>query len=736
MSLVTHSTPNADNRSEQKGASKPSGFQGLGSSLRMVFRRLSSSGDREKAVVHAEERGTRAAMPSMGMCEEAITSAGLSSLTGRRLARIGLLYDINLSSRLVSRESGLEEQRVRDGVLEAARNLRREFNRVSRQQPRFLDCAGVEKLINSFQERCRGVGATGRLFGSLHDACHEVRDSLRLARRGFMPWQKAREGVARILGEAREIVGDPKITELTRSAGAMSCEVRRDISDGLNFLATITNQFSNSLEEGLRLMDPRPMLVSLKRVLGEDLGRSLEYGQSAPTDIAIASRRSLCGNKLGALAVLESRVEAFAKNPSKKTLSPVVEALKSWRRGENPNEEGPLVGSLEKLERSPLTVPHTSKQAMFRDALLPALQWGLENLDNLSSESRRDIVLLLRSCVVGLHALTVREMAETFDVLLYPRTSDLLGQFCKSTLVSRFVGVGRLGGLVGTLLSGERDSPAERLSNGKTLQEVIAGFRKAGSKSPTEERGDLSSLVQWAARRAQAHARAVPELPCEEALWLSEYDGGQGACLPTELQRRFVEMQRAVQVPAASTQGGFVFPETEEWLQDHVANHDGMVIVVTEGDPRKPFCDQEPDTILVGTCSQNKPSPLMKKIEEEAAGFIATLPLSSEGTLNPRVVAELAVSNRQAALAVRSFGEHPFRAAFCQFVFNVSSRFPEAERVECFATCREGSLAMNAHERQGWRKTGCVYTDEHGTRFDIIHVAIHPVDILRGVGDF
>jgi hypothetical protein len=43
---------------------------------------------------------------------------------------------------------------------------------------------------------------------------------------------------------------------------------------------------------------------------------------------------------------------------------------------------------------------------------------------------------------------------------------------------------------------------------------------------------------------------------------------------------------------------------------------------------------------------------------------------------------------------------------------------------------------MNAHERQGWRKTGCVYTDEHGTRFDIIHVAIHPVDILRGVGGF
>jgi hypothetical protein len=698
----------------------------------LALRGLSMPSSRGKAVAHAEERGRRAAMPFMGIREKALSSAEISLLTGRRVAKIGLLYDIDLSSQGVPKAGSPEQQRVQEGVLAAARHLRGAFNQASRRQPRFIDCAAIEGLVSRFEEKCTELRATGRVLMPLTDACREVRESCRLEQRGFMPWHKAREGVARILGAARHVNSGQNVAEPQKSAGVVPSAQRQALDYTLTCCSQFANQVSDVVEEGLRLIDPRPMVSTLSRVLGGDVRSHPDNQRSAPTDVALASRRSLCGNKLGALAALESRVAIFTLNPSQETLRPVVEILESWRQGENPSAEGPQQRSLEQLERSPLTIPRTSKQAIFRDAILPALQWGLDNLDGLTVASKRDIVLLLRTSVEALRALTVREIAEEFDVLLYPRHVEPLSGYCTSALLRKVVSFGTLGGAVGAVLTRERDLLAARLDNEKAVKEVVANFRRAGAEKNLAVQKDLASLVRWVAGQAQLYIQEVPQLPAEDALWVSEYDGGQKACLPRELQQRFVEMQKQVQVAAASKQGGFVFPETEEWLQDHVTKHDGFVIAVTAGNPKLRLCSQKPDTIFVGTCSQSSPSPLMEKIAKKAARFIASLPPSSDGQPNPCVVAELAVSNQQAVMAVRSFGEHPTGAAFKQFVFNVVSRFPAAERVDCFATCREGSAAMNAHERMGWRKTGCMYVDEHGTRFDIIHVALQPVEILCG----
>jgi hypothetical protein len=99
------------------------------------------------------------------------------------------------------------------------------------------------------------------------------------------------------------------------------------------------------------------------------------------------------------------------------------------------------------------------------------------------------------------------------------------------------------------------------------------------------------------------------------------------------------------------------------------------------------------------------------------------------------MVCELALSSPEASLFARKYGEHAYGALHNQFMFNTISRFPNAERVECFATCREGSTAMNAHERMGWKKTGCTYIDEHGTAFDILHNVIFPAATVMGYRD-
>ena len=144
--------------------------------------------------------------------------------------------------------------------------------------------------------------------------------------------------------------------------------------------------------------------------------------------------------------------------------------------------------------------------------------------------------------------------------------------------------------------------------------------------------------------------------------------------------------------------------------------------------------DHEPAALFVATCDQVSPSPLMKKIEKHAESYIGELPRGSNGAY-PHMVCELALSSPEASFFLRKYGEHAYSALHNQFVFNTISRFPTAERVECFATCREGSSAMNAHERMGWKKTGATYVDEHGTHFDILHNVIFPAATVLGYRD-
>jgi hypothetical protein len=128
----------------------------------------------------------------------------------------------------------------------------------------------------------------------------------------------------------------------------------------------------------------------------------------------------------------------------------------------------------------------------------------------------------------------------------------------------------------------------------------------------------------------------------------------------------------------------------------------------------------------------------MRELQHLAKDFLAQLPEEEiDGSIvnTPAVLAELVVAGRDGKGLLSSFGELPYHVLNDQSLFNIVSRFPYHPRVDVLAICLEGSVAMKAHERFGWIKTGAKYIDERGSRFDVIHRSVRPAAILLGYRD-
>jgi hypothetical protein len=102
---------------------------------------------------------------------------------------------------------------------------------------------------------------------------------------------------------------------------------------------------------------------------------------------------------------------------------------------------------------------------------------------------------------------------------------------------------------------------------------------------------------------------------------------------------------------------------------------------------------------------------------------------------NPHVLRELGISTDEARFYRRENGEHAYQVLWEQAVFNLVARFPTAKRIECSATYIEGTDAMKAHARLGWKKTGAVYQDQCGNTANIIHTTVHAAVIVLGYRD-
>jgi hypothetical protein len=202
-------------------------------------------------------------------------------------------------------------------------------------------------------------------------------------------------------------------------------------------------------------------------------------------------------------------------------------------------------------------------------------------------------------------------MLETLSVMSFPkdidsRTGDLLHRVRKPLLGSRWLETGALGLILGT----HEASPFEQSSRIAHLpliriRRILAHLTSAAADSgPTVSQSELKAikkLTRWMNSAATRFEKRVPEVPAHEAIWLSEYDGGDGVTLPGDTQKHFEDMQREHLVAPDAKESGLVKPESTSWLRTAIDKHDGVLLTINEGNPQRPLTRSEPEALLVMT---------------------------------------------------------------------------------------------------------------------------------------
>ena len=568
-------------------------------------------------------------------------------------------------------------------------NLRRDAGDPSVEQSRELRRAGQElrRSFNRMSFESKNELSTEALRG-LFDRFEERLNGTSSTKRELAPLTRALTEAARVVGLHGRCIpwGDGR-EAVTRVLGAVR--------------AVTANRLAN-----LDILSPSPEARD----------------PSLPSNCATAARRSLNGTKLGIVQAFESAYAEFERAPSSNALRTIASVLEAWRRGEQ-GAAGIASGTnSEPLSRELSQAAHLSLQSTLREISLPLVRWGSAHYAHLPTTSINHLNEFLSGIVTMMRHAAISEVVRSVDGVSFERkasTTPSPRHPKTETLTPIDLKLSRHLGALSIL--------------GPTINDVVEHFLLEPGSVTARELAYVERASQWATDLEKRQVTTHEGLALN-ALLISEFDGGQGSIIPKELGHHFTTLQEKLHVSADSTKSGFVHPENVDWLREHIHEHDGFLLVIQEGSLHGSLSALTPAALFVATCDQAAPSPLMRKIEKNAASFIAELPHSSTGP-HPRMVCELALSSPEASLFVRKYGEHAYGLLHKQFLFNTISRFPTDERVECFATCREGSTAMNAHERMGWRKTGCTYVDEHGTAFDILHNVVFPAATVRGERD-
>ena len=659
---------------------------------------------------HSEECSREQAQATDANSKEAIHSPSLTSslglrarkVAGARMLETGALDKIEkraldlltdtphaLSPLLSGRLSSIAGASLREIALVRDVNLRSDGGRPSVEPSRELRRAGQElrRSFNRMSFESKHELSTEALSG-LFDRLEQRAQGTTLSKREVIPLTRALTEASRVInlhtrfmpwGDAREVV--------VRVLGAI-----REVTATQPSKTEHVSQGPGAPERSLA------------------------------NKYAVAARRSWCATKLGLVQALESACLEFESHPSSKTLENITFVLESWRHGEHGSEGLARGGNTAPLIRELLRGHEQSPQSTLREILRPLVRWSSAHFDNLSDASIGHIKETLAGVVSVMRHATLNEMVRALDGVTFEREPSLSVTTNKPQAQIK----------KGFDLALNKRLGALSIV-GPTIHDVVAHFTLEPSSVTRQQLTYLAQASRWAQEIEKRNMTTRAPF-AHTALWISEFDGGQGTTIPREIGQHFTNLQLKLQVSADSTKGGFVHPENVDWLRHHVHQHDGFLLVMQEGPLNGTLSSQTPAALFVATCDQVSPSPLMKKIEEHAASYLADLPQGSSDA-HPRMVCELALSSPEASLFARKYGEHAYGALHNQFMFNTISRFPNAERVECFATCREGSTAINAHERMGWKKTGCTYVDEYGTAFDILHNVIFPAATVMGYRD-
>ena len=679
--------------------------------------------------------------------ERPCSTASLSHVVGADAVAIGLLYDIDLANRLSEVHHDQGEREVAARLLSEARALRRAFNRLGQDNPRLLSTKAVARLLGETEQHILRIDMPREHRQILCRAFDECAHHLQLAG-PQLTWEVARESIAFVLGELREVAVGTRLNSCERTPPTLSPDALIRLRTYVGYLheqaaecARAVPTSGASPAAGLRLTNAVRRLHSEGR---EEIEASYSRTDvcSVPVKLVAASRRSLCGTRLGMVNALSELAKNYEEAPSKANLKRIVDMLHSWKVGELPSEIVSGGKGQETLNKHPFSIAGTSEQSFFRDTVLPLLSWCAEQFDELPTEMHTlHLANLIRGTVAVLDALTVRDMATTLDAIRYDRDTWASNPTAKWQIPMVFPGAQIARVLLGRpLLSRGESSPLiDRYYEppgllGQTIHTISQHFQAAPSRVTSKELRFIAEAGSWARRCAKRYQKQIPPLPSTEALWITEYDGGAGTTLPHSIQDEFEQMQHEVRIPRGSRRSGLIVPENAEWLREHIYEHDGFLITTNEGNVLESEQRQKPSALFLATCSQSGPSPLMQEISRKASAYIEALPRAAVGK-NPQVLCELAISTDEARFYRRAFGEHAYQVLWEQAVFNLVARFPTAERIECFATCLEGTDAMKAHARFGWKETGAVYQDQFGNTANIIHTTIYPAAIILGYRD-
>ncbi len=734
------------NSAEGGQVSGSSHWSSLGGSLRHCVRRI-TLGHKMREPVRIEALRTRGvlALNREAIFDRPHSTATLSALAGVPLERIGALFDINLAKGLVDNGIPAEKRESYRRLLTAAQSVRRQFNRLAFDYRGEVPAHTLARILQGFEKQVAELPIDRRMLLPLAVTLEESAHHLQLCGR-HLSWENAREVVAYVLAAAREVV----IVSAEHETEALDGVVPDLMRAKLAIFLEHVHHYSRECAASMNIPGRKPLFAHAHdRLISRDCCEAMqaefraEEGRSAPAKLVAAGRRSVCGVKLGMLHALDSAQRLFERDRTQDALRQISETLELWR-GSDGTERSELSRSRsESLQRNLFSVAGTSHQAIFRDSVAPIFRWAVEHFDRLQPETLRHLATLAQETVHALQALTIREMAITLDAMKVARMCWDGDLHSKWVVKRAFPGSRALTGLLIGSLRGtaEYDPFIDRMDtplglNGPTMKTITHSF-DANEATWTPQ---LEKLVRagsvWAKKCARHYRRQIPTLPNESSLWVAEFDGSQGARVPHEVQREFELIQDEVKVAPGSRASGLITSKSGAWLQKHIAEHDGILLTVSAGDIEAPLAEQKPTAIFIATCSQTSPSPTMRSVKETAAPFIEALPKpSAMWGENPHVLCELSIAPREAQFFFRTYGEHIAGAMYRQFLFNAISRFPTAERIECFARCREGSLSMKAHGRLGFRDTGHSFVDGEGRRFHILHKAIFPCAVVLGYSD-
>jgi len=708
-----------------------------------------------------------------------LTSASLGVVAGVPLEEIGLLRDVRL--RLSTREEAQRDPTI-EHYMRCLRSFRREFNSLSISKEAQVETAQLARILMRLENELSLDHAKRADRELLRAAFRHTAITLRTANR-YISFECAREVAVYILGKALDVLSsskDESRTAVDLEPPIQNTDSPRVSAPQLRRLEEFLKHRGSSKDLGSSLpvdiscdVNKSSQVVDISRAGSGELDcndtlvppRAVLYPRTAPVHFVTASRRALLGVKIAAAHGLSDSISAFRASSTVDTLQEVSRALSLWRTGEGlplySMESVADVGGREEVDnptgrlfvRNLFSAPGASHQSILRDTAAVAVRWTISRYQVLSDSDKlkafAELNTLLSSVFEALHALTAREMIETLAVVSFPKEDDDQ-KLCNKWRVKRaFPGAKQLEtGRVGYLLGVNEANPLDcRFGmkkpphiSVKVLSDTLRqaprdrGSDNSAKRRVQRELKHLEKLASWAERVESVLARNTPKIGQESAIWISEYDKGDGVTLPKQAEQYFEEIQREQQRPAESKESGLVNPESKEWLRRSIDAHDGFLLLLNEGDPRKPLLRAEPEALLVTTCSQTSKSPLLGELVAAAQNFLHALPSANVDTMSV-VLAELVVISKEGSGFVREYGEAPLEMLIRQMEFNIVNRFPDNERIEVLGMCRENSPAMKAYQRYGYCDTGAMYTDGHGTEFHIIHKSLFPADIVLGLRD-